>query len=61
MLEVLQMAIFLIKFHLRNKNDGFQWLLVAVYGTAQLEFKEEFLSELVRACGKASLPILIGG
>jgi hypothetical protein len=38
---------FYVKFHLRNKNDGFRWVLVAVYGAAQDEFKESFLAELV--------------
>jgi len=38
-----------------------KWFLVAVYGAAQPEFKEEFLSELVHACGTAPLPILVGG
>jgi hypothetical protein len=34
---------FFIKFHLRIKIDGFQWFFVAVYGAAQLEFKENSL------------------
>lgn len=25
---------FYVKFHLRNKSDGFKWVLVAVYGAA---------------------------
>jgi len=53
---------FFIKFHLRNRCDGFHWCLVAVYGAAQPEFKEKkFLTELVQACRKESLPLLIGG
>ena len=52
---------FYVKFLLRNKKDGFQWILVAVYGAAQPEFKETFLTELVHACSKESLPILLGG
>ena len=34
---------------------------MAVYGAAQPEFKEKFLTELVQACRKESLPVLIGG
>ena len=36
-----------IKFVLRNKIDGFRWALLSVYGAAQEEQKENFLSELV--------------
>ena len=52
---------FSIKFHLRSKNDGFEWALVPVYGAAQDDKKSEFLSEIVRMCGTESLPILVGG
>ena len=53
---------FFIKFKLRNKQDGFQWFLVsAVYGATQQEFKEVFLTELVHFCSKETLPMLIGG
>lgn len=34
---------------------------MAVYGAAQPEYKEVFLTELVHACGKENLPILLGG
>jgi hypothetical protein len=33
-----------------NKNNSFKWALVAVYGPAQDNFKESFLSELVNMC-----------
>ena len=36
-----------IKFVLKNKVDGFRWALLSVYGAAQEEHKEHFLSELV--------------
>ena len=52
---------FYIKFHLRNKEDEFKWILVAVYGAAQPEFKEAFLIELVRTCSKESIPLIMGG
>jgi hypothetical protein len=35
---------FHVKLKLKNK-DGFQWILVAVYGAAQQEYKEAFLTE----------------
>jgi hypothetical protein len=31
-----------VKFHLCNKNDYFKWALVAVYGPAQAQQKEQF-------------------
>jgi len=52
---------FFIKFHLRNKNDDFKWILMAVYGPAQDDFKSAFLSELVRTCQQNPWPTLIGG
>ena len=50
-----------IKFQLRNKNDGFQWNLIAVYGAAQDEHKQSFLTEIVQCCQNESLPFLMGG
>jgi len=38
---------FHIKFILKNKVDAFRWALLPVYGAAQDEYKEQFLSELV--------------
>jgi hypothetical protein len=52
---------FYVKFHLRNKDDGFRWVLVAVYGAAQDEYKENFLAELVKTCANEDLPVLVGG
>ena len=52
---------FFIKFHLRNKNDDLKWILMAVYGPAQDDFKSAFLSELVRTCQQNPWPTLIGG
>ena len=36
-----------VKFKLCNKGDSFKWALTAVYGPAQNDKKEEFLTELV--------------
>jgi len=52
---------FFIKFHLRNKQDDFKWILMVVYGPAQEDFKSVFLSDLVRTCQQNILPTLIGG
>jgi hypothetical protein len=38
---------FSLKFKLRNKEDSFEWCLLAMYGAAQENEKEYFLSELV--------------
>jgi hypothetical protein len=50
-----------VKFHLCNKNNSFKWALVAVYGPAQDNFKENFMSELVNMCRHEALPIMLGG
>ena len=51
---------FSVKFPLRNKQDDFKWILMAVYGPAQEDFKSAYLSELVRTCQQNTLPTLIG-
>jgi hypothetical protein len=38
---------FYVKFHLCNKDTDFKWALVAIYGAAQSNLKEQFLIELV--------------
>jgi hypothetical protein len=50
-----------VKFRLRDRKSDFKWVLVAVYGAAQLEFKESFLTELVQSCSDEKLPLCIGG
>jgi hypothetical protein len=52
---------FLLKFKLCNKEDNFEWKLLAVYGATQENEKETFLSELVRMCGIESEPLLVEG
>jgi hypothetical protein len=52
---------FYVKFKLRNKIDNFEWILIAVYGAAQSEYKESFLRELVHSCSIESLPLSLGG
>jgi hypothetical protein len=36
-----------LRFKLCNKDDNFEWNLIAVSGAAQQEEKENFLSELI--------------
>jgi hypothetical protein len=52
---------FILKFKLRNKEDSFEWNLLAVYGAAQDSEKGNFLSELVRLCGTESIPLIVWG
>jgi hypothetical protein len=61
MLVELMMEIFFVKFNLRDRKSDFKWVLVAVYGAAQPEFKESFLTELVQACDNEKLPLCFGG
>jgi hypothetical protein len=59
---VLQtLGIFFVKLHVRFKHDGFEWVLVPVYGAAQDAHKAEFLAELARMGDSGSTPSLIGG
>lgn len=51
-----------IKFIIKNKMDGFCWVLLSVYGAAQEEHKEHLLSELVQACTSCGdRPFTVGG
>jgi hypothetical protein len=52
---------FFVKFRMSDKVRDFKWVLVAVYGAAQPEFKEYFLTELVHSCNHERLPLCIGG
>lgn len=36
-------------------------LLLLIYGAAQVEHKQAFLTELVLTCAKESDPVLVGG
>jgi hypothetical protein len=52
---------FCVKLSVKSKSDGFEWLLVPMYGAAQDKHKHEFLSELVRMCDSETLPMLLAG
>jgi hypothetical protein len=45
----------------RSKRDGFEWLLIPVYGVAQEIIKADFLAQLLRTCENESLPLLLEG
>jgi hypothetical protein len=46
---------------LHNKEDGFEWCLLVVYGVAQDNEKENFLNKLVRMCGTENIPLMVRG
>jgi hypothetical protein len=50
-----------VKFQIKSKKDGFEWLLIPVYWAAQESNKADFLAELVRTCENEKLPLLVGG
>jgi hypothetical protein len=52
---------FCVKLHIKCKRDGFEWLMVPVYGAVLDAHKAEFLAELVRTCESETLPILVRG
>ncbi|PNT77763.1 hypothetical protein BRADI_1g68462v3 [Brachypodium distachyon] len=52
---------FFVSCEIKNKNDGFAWKFVAIYGPAYDELKQQFIDELTSLCSSCSLPILVGG
>jgi hypothetical protein len=50
-----------VKFQIRSKKDGFEWLLVPVYGATHEVNKPDLLAEIVRTCENEMLPLLLGG
>ena len=52
---------FMIIANVFDKSLRKHWTLANIYGPAQDEFKESFLSELSNFCFKAKYPILMGG
>jgi exonuclease III len=55
------MGEFMIKTLVVHKENGFIWNFINVYGAAQDEQKQKFLSELSSFCSRYSHPMLIGG
>jgi exonuclease III len=44
-----------------HKDSGFIWNFINVYGAAQDEHENRFLSELSLFCSKCKYPVLVGG
>jgi hypothetical protein len=43
-IDVIDEGEFHVMFHLCNKENNFKWVLVAIYGPAQSNLKEQFLT-----------------
>jgi exonuclease III len=52
---------FMIKVLMAHKESGFIWNFINVYGAAQNEYKQVFLTELASFCSNCKHPMLIGG
>jgi hypothetical protein len=50
----------MLQMNLWDKNLKAKWNLITVYGAAQDEEKDSFLSELVLFCNKSKEPFLVG-
>jgi hypothetical protein len=46
---------------LRDRVSNFRWELITVYGPAQHDESQDFISELSRKCMYAVLPVVLGG
>jgi exonuclease III len=46
---------------LRDRASNFRWELITVYGPAQHDESQDFISELSRKCMYAVLPVVLGG
>jgi exonuclease III len=51
---------FMIKVLLAHKESGFIWNFINVYGAAQNDYKQIFLTELASFCSNCKYPMLIG-
>jgi hypothetical protein len=60
-IQKVETGDFCVKLFVNSKLDGFEWILVGVYGAAQEVLKPDFLAEFVRICENKSLPMLVGG
>jgi hypothetical protein len=61
LIQKVESGDFCVKLFVKSKLDGFEWILVGVYGAAQEALKPDFLAELVRICETETLPMLVGG
>jgi hypothetical protein len=56
-----ELGEFMIRTLVIQKESGFIWNFINVYGAAQNDKKQKFLSELSSFCSKCSHPMLFGG
>jgi exonuclease III len=56
-----ELGEFMIRTLVIQKESGFIWNFINVYGATQNDQKQKFLSELSSFCSKCSHPMLIGG
>jgi exonuclease III len=56
-----ELGEFMIRILVIQNESGFIWNFINVYGAAQNDQKQKFLSELSTICSKCSHPMLIGG
>jgi hypothetical protein len=56
-----ELGEFMIQTLVIQKESGFIWNFINVYGAAQNDHKQKFLSELSSFCSNCSHPMLIGG
>jgi hypothetical protein len=50
---------FCVKLFVKSKLDGFEWIIVVVYGATHETLEPDFLAELVRICESETLPMLV--
>jgi hypothetical protein len=46
---------------IRNRDDGFCWEVINVYGSVQYEHKGQFLQELYQKIRGSIVPVMVGG
>lgn len=52
---------YFVRLLLYDKYNDTRWNLITVYGAAQIEHKEEFLTSLAQVCQDSAYPLLIEG
>jgi hypothetical protein len=52
---------FYVSMVLRHRTSNFRWELITMYGPAQHERSQDFISELSRKCIYSNLPLVISG
>jgi hypothetical protein len=60
-IEDHEIGEYFISLVVRQRTTNFIWVLMTVYGLAQLELSRDFIAKLSRKCMTISLPIVMGG